>query len=158
MTDQTLPKNYDFASTEQRLYDWWEEQGYFKPSNDPNQPGFDPSIKPFVLAMPPPNITGRLHMGHAITAFTEDFMVRYNRMKGIPSLWVPGTDHASIATQLQVEKHILQTEEITREEMGREEFLKRSWEWREEYGRMIVEQTRRLGGIVRLGPGTLHDG
>ncbi|KAA3648773.1 MAG: valine--tRNA ligase [Chloroflexi bacterium] len=145
MTEQSLPKNYDFSSTEERLYDWWEEQGYFKPTNDPKDEDHDPSIKPFVISMPPPNITGRLHMGHAITTFTEDLMIRYNRMKGVPTLWVPGTDHASIATQLQVEKHILHTEEITREEMGREEFLRRSWEWREEYGRMIVEQTRRLG-------------
>ena len=145
MAEQSLHKHYDFQSTEKRIYDWWQKQGYFKPSNDPHNEEFDPTIQPFVISMPPPNITGRLHMGHAITTFTEDLMIRYNRMRGVPTLWIPGTDHASIATQLQVEKHILQTEEITREEMGRQEFLRRSWEWREEYGRMIVDQTRRLG-------------
>ena len=143
MAEQSLHKHYDFQSTEKRIYDWWQKQGYFKPSNDPHNEEFDPTIQPFVISMPPPNITGRLHMGHAITTFTEDLMIRYNRMRGVPTLWIPGTDHASIATQLQVEKHILQTEEITREEMGRQEFLRRSWEWREEYGRMIVDQTRR---------------
>ena len=144
MAKQELAKIYDFKNTEQRIYDWWESQGYFQPWNDPRKAGFDPSIKPFVIAMPPPNITGRLHMGHAITSFTEDLMVRYHRMKGEPTLWVPGTDHASIATQLQVEK-TLRDEGSSREAIGREAFLERAWQWREEYGRQIVEQTRRLG-------------
>lgn len=145
MAEKTeLAKTYDFKSTEQRIYAWWEEQGYFKPWNDPGKEGFDPKVKPFVISMPPPNITGRLHMGHAITSFTEDLMIRHQRMRGVPTLWVPGSDHASIATQLQVEK-ALQEAGTSREEIGREAFLERAWQWREEYGRQITEQTRRLG-------------
>ena len=99
-----LAKTYDFKSTEQRLYAWWESKGYFSPSNDPWKPGFDPSRKCFTISIPPPNVTGELHLGHAMFVAMEDLMIRYNRMKGNSSLWVPGMDHASIATQLQVEK------------------------------------------------------
>lgn len=139
-----LSKAYDFKNTEPRIYAWWEEKGYFPPSNDPKKPGFDPSIDPFVISIPPPNITGELHIGHALFVSMEDMMIRYHRMKGIPSLWVPGTDHASIATQLQVEK-MLAKEGLKREEIGREEFLRRSWEWKEKYGGIITRQIRRLG-------------
>lgn len=145
MTEHTLPKTYDFKDTEERIYQMWEEKGYFKPTNDPNQPGHDPSIKPFVICIPPPNVTGELHIRHALFVSMEDLMIRYHRMKGIPTLWVPGTDHAGIATQLQVEIDILRTEEVTREELGREEFLKRTWEWKEKYGGIITQQIRRLG-------------
>jgi len=145
MTRHTLPKTYDFRSTEPRIYAMWETGGYFEPSNDPKKPGFDPSIKPFVISIPPPNITGELHLGHAMFVSMEDLMTRYQRMKGIPTLWVPGTDHAGIATQLQVEKMLLRTEEITREELGREEFVRRTWEWKKKYGGIITHQVRRLG-------------
>jgi len=145
MTKHELPKTYDFKSTESRIYAMWEAGGYFKPWNDPNQPGFDPNVKPFVISIPPPNVTGELHLGHAMFVSVEDLMIRYHRMKGLPALWVPGTDHAGIATQLMVERHILKTEEVTREEMGREEFLKRTWEWKRKYGGIITEQIRRLG-------------
>src|SRR5512136_993663 len=128
MTEQTLPKTYDFRATETRIYDWWEKNGYFKPRNDPNGPDFDPSIKPFVISIPPPNVTGELHLGHAMFVSMEDLMIRYHRMKGIPTLWVPGTDHAGIATQLQVEK-MLAREGLSRAALGREEFLRRTWEW-----------------------------
>src|SRR5512138_1205029 len=104
MAEQGLPKAYDFKATEQRLYQWWEERGYFKPSNDPKEPGFDPSIRPFVISIPPPNLTGELPLGHAQFVSMEDLMIRYQRMKDIPTLWVAGSDHAGIATQLQVEK------------------------------------------------------
>src|SRR5512139_3013084 len=145
MTKTTLSKAYDFKATESRIYERWEKQGYFKPSNDPNQPGFDPSVKPFVISIPPPNVTGELHLGHAMFVSMEDLMIRYHRMKGIPTLWVPGTDHAGIATQLMVERDLLKTEEVTREELGREEFVKRTWEWKKKYGSMITNQIRRLG-------------
>jgi len=144
MSDFILPKSYDFRSTEGRIYEWWEQNGYFKPWNDPNQPGFDPSVEPFVISIPPPNVTGELHLGHAMFVSMEDLMVRYHRMKGFPSLWVPGTDHAGIATQLQVEK-ALAKEGLTREEIGREAFLQRTWEWKERYGGIITRQIRRLG-------------
>ena len=108
-------------------------------------PGFDPSVRPFVISIPPPNVTGELHLGHAMFVAMEDLMVRYHRMKGIPTLWVPGSDHAGIATQLMVERHLLQTEEVTREELGREEFVRRTWDWRKKYGSIITGQIRRLG-------------
>ncbi|MBI2977041.1 MAG: valine--tRNA ligase, partial [Chloroflexi bacterium] len=135
---EPLPKTYDFASTEQRLYAWWESSGYFKPRIDPGQ-------KPFVISIPPPNVTGELHLGHAMFVAVEDLMIRYHRMKGQPTLWVPGSDHAGIATQLQVEKMLLREEEVAREELGREEFVRRVWQWKEKYGNIIYNQVRRLG-------------
>ena len=144
MTEYILPKTYDFRETEQRIYHWWEEHKYFKPSNDPHKPGFDPNWKPFVIAIPPPNVTGELHLGHAMFVAVEDLMIRYHRMKGVPTLWIPGTDHAGIATQSQVEK-ALAREGTTRDKIGREEFLRRIWEWREKYGGIITQQIRRLG-------------
>lgn len=140
-----LPKAYDFKSTEPRIYAMWEAGGYFKPHNDPNKPGFDPNIKPFVISIPPPNVTGELHLGHAMFVSVEDLMIRYHRMKGYSTLWVPGTDHAGIATQLMVERDLLQKEEITREEYGREKFVERTWEWKRKYGGIITTQIRRLG-------------
>ena len=139
-----LPKAYDFQSTEQRLYKVWEEGGFFQPYNDPRKEGFDPAKKPFVIAIPPPNVTGELHTGHAMFVSMEDLMIRYHRMKGEPTLWIPGTDHAGIATQMLVEK-ALAKEGLKRDEMGREEFLHRTWEWKEKYSQRITSQIRRLG-------------
>ncbi|KUK45836.1 MAG: Valine--tRNA ligase, partial [Anaerolinea thermophila] len=144
MSKFELPKAYDFQATEKRIYKFWESAGYFQPSNDPNKPDFDPTKKPFVISIPPPNVTGKLHLGHAMFISMEDLMIRHARMKGIPTLWVPGTDHAGIATQLQVEKE-LAGEGITRDDIGREAFVKRTWEWKEEYGGHITQQIRRLG-------------
>src|SRR5512133_3655741 len=123
----------------------WEKGGYFKPHNDPNKPDFDTNVKPFVISIPPPNVTGELHVGHAMFVSIEDLMIRYQRMKGYSTLWVPGTDHAGIATQLMVERDLLKNEEVTREELGREEFIKRTWEWKRKYGSMITNQIRRIG-------------
>ncbi len=145
MAATEIAKAYDFKDTEPRIYKMWEECGYFKPWNDPNKPGFDPSIKPFVISIPPPNVTGELHLGHAMFVSMEDLMIRYHRMKGVPTLWVPGEDHAGIATQLMVERNLLETEEVTREELGREEFVRRTWEWKRKYGSQISYQIRRLG-------------
>ena len=139
-----LPKAYDFTEYEEKIYQVWEEKGYFKPSNDPNLPGHDPSIQPFVIVIPPPNVTGALHLGHPLFVATEDIMIRYHRMKGEPTLWVPGTDHAGIATQLQVE-NLLRKEGTTREAIGREAFEARVWQWKEKYGGEIIHQLRRLG-------------
>ncbi|MCX6072574.1 MAG: valine--tRNA ligase, partial [Chloroflexi bacterium] len=138
MSDSSLAKAYDFRGVEQRLYAWWESSGYFRPRLVEGR-------KPFVISMPPPNVTGELHLGHALTISVEDLMIRVQRMKGVPALWVPGSDHAGIATQLQVEKHLLKTDEVTREEIGREEFVRRTWEWKEKYGGIITQQLRRLG-------------
>jgi len=145
MTEYQLPKTYDFKSTEPRIYKMWEQGGYFRPSNDPNKPDFDPTKKPFVISIPPPNVTGELHIGHVMFVAMEDLMIRYHRMKGIPSLWVPGTDHAGIATQLQVEKDLLRTEEVRREELGREKFIERVWSWKAKYHRIITSQIRQIG-------------
>ena len=138
MNDNTLPKTYDFSSVEDRLYEWWEEKGFFEPDSDA-------AGEPFVISMPPPNVTGELHLGHAMFVSLEDLMIRHRRMQGDEALWVPGTDHAGIATQLQVEKHLLRTEEVTRREIGREAFESKVWEWKEKYGGIITNQIRRLG-------------
>ncbi|XP_057500244.1 valine--tRNA ligase, chloroplastic/mitochondrial 2 isoform X1 [Actinidia eriantha] len=135
-TSPEIAKSFDFSS-EERIYNWWESQGYFKPN-------FDRGSDSFVISMPPPNVTGSLHMGHAMFVTLEDIMVRYNRMKGRPTLWLPGTDHAGIATQLVVER-MLASEGITRIELGRDEFTKRVWEWKEKYGGTITNQIKRLG-------------
>jgi valyl-tRNA synthetase len=145
MTHSELPKAYDFKSTEPRIYEMWEKGGYFKPWNDPHKPDFDPSVETFVIAIPPPNVTGELHIGHPMFISIEDLMVRYHRMKGFSTLWIPGTDHAGIATQLMVERDLLKNEEVTREELGREEFVRRTWEWKKKYGSIITNQIRRLG-------------
>lgn len=139
-----LPKTYDFNQTEGRLYQWWWDKGYFKPSNDPNEPGFDPDQKPFVISIPPANVTGSLHLGHAMFVSLEDLMIRYHRMKGESALWVPGVDHAGIATQLQVEKMLLE-QGTSRKKVGREKFLEHAWAWKEKYGGIITQQIRRLG-------------
>jgi len=133
-----MPKTYDPSASERRIYDWWEQSGFFKPE----MAGSD--AKPFVISIPPPNITGELHLGHAMFVSLEDLMIRYKRMRGYAALWVPGYDHAGIATQLQVEK-MLAKEGIRRQDIGREEFLRRTWEWKAKYGDHIVRQLRRLG-------------
>jgi valyl-tRNA synthetase len=140
MSDTSMPKTYDFTSTEQRLYEWWWKRGWFKPESARDQ-----SAEPFVISIPPPNVTGELHWGHAMFVSIEDLMIRYARMKGYRTLWVPGMDHAGIATQLQVEKFLLRTEEVTKDELGREEFVKRVWDWKTKYGGIIQNQIRRLG-------------
>jgi valyl-tRNA synthetase len=139
-----LPKAYNFNETEARIYQSWWDAGYFEPSNDPNQPGFDSTIKPFVISIPPANVTGSLHLGHALFVSMEDLLIRYHRMKGEPTLWVPGVDHAGIATQLVVENK-LREEGTSRKALGREKFLERTWAWKEKYGGIITQQIRRLG-------------
>ena len=133
-----MPKNFDFAEAEPRLYEWWEQNGWFKPEVAADD------AEPFVISIPPPNVTGALHVGHALFASLEDLMIRHERMRGKAALWVPGTDHAGIATQLQVEK-MLEDEGTSREAVGREEFLSRIWAWKEKYGGTILNQLRRLG-------------
>ncbi|MFZ5916134.1 MAG: valine--tRNA ligase [Chloroflexota bacterium] len=137
MTKSEMPSTYDPHSTETRLYPWWESQGYFKPRINPER-------KPFVISMPPPNVTGALHLGHAMTASLEDLMIRYHRMKGDPTLWLPGTDHAGIATQNVVERELAK-EGLTRHDLGREAFIQKCWEWKEKSHQRITDQHRRLG-------------
>ena len=116
--ETNMPRNFDFAEAEPRLYAQWEASGFFKPEVAPIE------AEPFVISMPPPNVTGSLHIGHALFTALEDLMIRYERMRGKAALWLPGTDHAGIATQLQVEK-ALRDEGTSREEVGYEEFLGR---------------------------------
>ncbi len=132
-----IPKAYDPKAVEERIYSFWVDKGYFTPKPDRSK-------KPFVVIMPPPNVTGELHMGHALTAALEDLMVRWHRMKGDPTLWLPGTDHAGIATQVVVER-FLSEEGLDRHQLGRERFLERAWEWVRKYGNIIDEQHKRLG-------------
>ena len=132
-----IPKAYNAADVEGRIYNFWMEKGYFTPRIDPDK-------RPFVIIMPPPNVTGELHLGHALTASIEDVLCRWHRMKGEPTLWLPGKDHAGIATQWVVEKQ-LASEGTSRQELGREKFLERVWEWVGKYGSTIDEQHKRLG-------------
>ena len=134
---QEMSRAYDPQAVEERIYDWWEAQGYFKPVNSASR-------QPFVISMPPPNVTGGLHLGHAITASLQDLMIRYHRMLGDPTLWVPGSDHAGIATQNVVERELAK-EGLTRHDLGREAFEARVWQWKEKYGSIITNQHRRLG-------------
>ena len=133
----SLPPRYDPKDVEKKWYAYWEEKGYF-------QGRVDKSKKSYTIVIPPPNITGSLHMGHALNNTIQDILIRAKRMQGYSTLWIPGVDHAGIATQNVVEKE-LRREGKRRHDLGREEFLKRVWQWREKYGHVIVEQLRRLG-------------
>ncbi len=133
-----LAKTYQPKDFEKRIYEMWEKEGYFKPRNDVSR-------ETYSIVLPPPNITGQLHMGHALDHTLQDILIRYKRMEGYDTLWQPGTDHASIATEVKVVERIREQEGKTKEEIGREEFLKRAWAWKEEFGNRIVEQMKQLG-------------
>jgi len=133
---EELSKVYNPSEVEQKWYKIWEENGYFKPSPE--------SPVPFTIVIPPPNITGSLHMGHALNNSIQDLLIRYKRMQGFKTLWVPGTDHAGIATQNVVERE-LKKEGKTKDDLGREKFVEKVWEWKKEYGGRITQQLRRLG-------------
>ncbi|MDY4953439.1 MAG: valine--tRNA ligase [Candidatus Onthomonas sp.] len=133
-----LPKVYDPKEVESRIYEQWETNGCFRGHRDPDK-------KPFTIVMPPPNVTGQLHMGHAMDATLQDILIRFKRMQGYAALWVPGTDHAGIATQIKVEEDLRVNEGKTRYDLGREKFLERVWAWKNKYGDRIVEQQKRLG-------------
>ncbi|TET49476.1 MAG: valine--tRNA ligase [Dehalococcoidia bacterium] len=132
-----MPRAYEPGNVEQKWYRFWLDKGYFKPKIDPDK-------KPFVIIMPPPNVTGELHLGHALTATLEDILTRWHRMMGEPTLWLPGVDHAGIAAQVVVEK-MLAAEGIDRHELGREKFLERMWQWANSCRGTISEQHQRLG-------------
>ena len=136
--ENILAKNYAPKEFEDRLYEQWEESGAFGAIVDPDK-------KPYTIVMPPPNITGQLHMGHAFDHTLQDVLIRWKRMMGYNALWVPGSDHASIATEVKVADKIREEEGKTKEDLGREEFLRRAWEWKETYGGKITRQIRRLG-------------
>ena len=133
-----LPKVYEPQQVEGRIYRMWMDNDCFKATPDPDK-------KPFSIVMPPPNVTGQLHMGHAMDATLQDILTRFKRMQGYEALWLPGTDHAGIATQIKVEEDLRTKEGLTRYDLGREKFLQRVWEWKEKYGNRIVEQQKKMG-------------
>ena len=132
-----LPKVYEPQQVESKIYDMWMDGGYFHAEKDESR-------KPFTIVMPPPNVTGQLHMGHAMDATLQDTLIRFKRMQGCNALWIPGVDHAGIATQIKVEEE-LRKEGLTRYDLGREKFLERVWDWKHKYGNRIVEQQKKLG-------------
>ena len=133
-----LPKTYRPADFEDRIYQSWCDKGYFTP--DP-----DKRTEHFSVVIPPPNVTGQLHMGHALDETLQDILVRYKRMQGYDTLWVPGTDHAGIATQIKVEERLREEEGLTRYDLGREKFLERVWQWKDKYEARITGQLKKLG-------------
>mgnify|MGYP004516006401 CR=1 FL=1 len=138
MSKHELPKNFAPGKIEDRIYQTWNDKGYFKPKKDPSAPAF-------TIVIPPPNVTGQLHMGHALDETLQDILIRYKRMQGFSALWIPGTDHAGIATQIKVEENLRVNEKLTRYDLGREKFLERVWAWKEQYGSRIINQLKKLG-------------
>ena len=144
---QELPSQYDASKVEKRIYDLWEKEGVFTPT--------PPSKPAYVITMPPPNVTGVLHMGHALMCTLEDILIRWKRMQGFNSLWVPGTDHAGIATQMVKgrAKLLMKEQKLSKHDLGREAFLKKVWEWKEQCQGTILSQMRSLSGAAPTGPG-----
>ena len=135
---------YDPAEVEKKWYKYWEKQGYFHAEVDKDK-------KPYCIVIPPPNVTGQLHLGHALNNTLQDILIRFRRMQGYSALWMPGTDHAGIATQAKVEEMLMADEGLSRHDLGREAFLERVWLWKEKYGSRIIEQLKTMGC-------SLHDG
>ena len=140
--DGSLPKAYDAAKIEAHWYSVWQQAGVFTPDVAAVKRG---DKKAYVIMMPPPNVTGTLHMGHALFVTLQDILIRTHRMRGEAALWVPGVDHAGIATQAVVERELKRHESKSRHDVGREEFLKRVWTWKEKNGDRIVEQLKAMG-------------
>ena len=132
-----IAKTYNPAEVEDRIYDFWVKGNYFHAEVDQNK-------KPYTIVIPPPNITGQLHMGHALDNTLQDILIRFRRMQGYSALWMPGTDHASIATEAKIVE-AMKAEGLTKEDIGREEFLNRAWAWRDKFGSRIISQLKKLG-------------
>ena len=135
-------KPYDPKATEDRIYEFWEKNGFFNPDSDPKR--YSLNAKRYSIHLPPPNVTGSLHMGHALNATLSDILIRYHRMNGYKTVWFPGTDHAGIATQNVVEKQ-LKKDGISRWDLGRDKFIEKVWEWKQKYGNIIIGQLKKLG-------------
>ena len=135
---KNIAKTYNPAEFEDRLYNEWVEKGYFHAEVNPDK-------KPYTIVIPPPNVTGQLHMGHALDETLQDILIRYKRMQGYEALWVPGTDHAGIATQIKVEENLRVNEGLTRYDLGREKFLEKVWDWKKQYGDRIITQLKKIG-------------
>jgi len=139
-----LDKAYEPKKVESRIYEMWEKSGFFQPEADRSWADNPNKKKTYTIVIPPPNITGSLHMGHVLNATIQDILIRKKRMEGYQALWMPGTDHAGIATQNAVEKD-LKKQGLSRYDIGREEFLNRVWQWKEKYGNQILEQLKKIG-------------
>ena len=133
-----LPKQYDHAAAQSRWYPFWEAQGYFH--SEPN-----PLREPYAIVIPPPNVTGALHLGHALNNTLQDILIRQKRMQGFETLWMPGTDHAGIATQAVVERRLLSEEKLSRHELGRAGLVERIWQWKKDYEARIIGQLKQMG-------------
>lgn len=138
MSEQNISKTYDPAIVESKWYEYWEQNGLFTQEVDTNK-------KPYSIVIPPPNVTGQLHMGHALDNTLQDILIRFRRMQGYNTLWMPGTDHAGIATQIRVEEELRTKENLSRYDLGRDKFIERVWEWKHQYGSRIINQLKRLG-------------
>ncbi|KAL0316246.1 UNVERIFIED_CONTAM: Valine--tRNA ligase, mitochondrial 1 [Sesamum radiatum] len=136
-----MAKTYNPNAVESSWYEWWEKSNFFEADPKSSKP-------PFVIVLPPPNVTGALHIGHALTAAIQDTIIRWRRMSGYNTLWVPGMDHAGIATQVVVEKKLMREMKLTRHDVGRERFVAEVWKWKNEYGGTILKQLRRLGASL----------
>ena len=143
-----LAKQYDPKEVEDRTYKFWLDGNFFHAVPDPEK-------KPYTIVIPPPNITGQLHMGHALDNTLQDILIRYHRMQGYDTLWLPGTDHASIATEAKIVEAMAK-EGLTKDDVGREGFLERAWAWKEKFGGRIIEQLKKTGLVLRLGARALH--
>ena len=142
MGDTQLSMRYNPADVEDKWYRYWIEKGYFHAE-------VDKSNTPFSMVIPPPNVTGHLHLGHALDETLQDILVRWHRMQGHNTVWIPGTDHAGIATQVKVEEHLRETMGVSRHDLGREEFLKHVWEWKERFGNRIIGQLYHGRGLLQ---------
>ena len=145
-----LAKTYDPKGLEESSLSKWMNNGYFHAQVNRDK-------KPFTIVMPPPNVTGQLHMGHALDETMQDILIRFKRMQGYDALWQPGTDHAAIATEVKGYREI-KRQGIDKNDIGREEFLKNAWEWKDEYGGKIINQLKKLGASADWEQGALHDG
>ncbi|MCE9553025.1 MAG: valine--tRNA ligase [Planctomycetes bacterium] len=141
--ERELPKQYDHAAAQERWYAFWEEQGYFHSEPDPERKRFPKG--PFTIVIPPPNVTGALHLGHALNNTLQDICIRSKRMQGFNALWMPGTDHAGIATQAVVERRLLEEQKLSRHDLGREKLVERIWAWKEQYEKRIIGQLKQMG-------------
>ena len=144
-----LPSQYDHSTAQLKWYPFWEENGYFHADPTSEKP-------PFTIVIPPPNVTGALHLGHALNNTLQDILCRMKRMQGFNVLWMPGTDHAGIATQARVEKWIHEHEGKSRHDLGREGLVSRIWEWKEEYEQRIIAQLKSMGFSLRLAAHAVH--
>src|SRR6478672_3882420 len=140
----TIPNRFDFAETQSRIYGEWESRGFFH-AEPPAEGSVDPSQGPYCIVIPPPNVTGALHLGHALNNTLQDIQIRMHRMQGYNALWMPGTDHAGIATQAVVERRLREEEGKTRHDLGREKLVERIWEWKAQYETRILSQLKQMG-------------